>query len=164
VIELLSVPLKNRPGQLHAVVVLIAQAGVEIKALSLMHHGPDNAEVLLLVTNLARARQALESAGRGYSLQPALVVEVSDSAGGLALVLEATMTAGLSINDLFYFVSRVEGKALAVATFDDAEHAAQLLRQAGVGVVDQKTIAGGAGARDAGPYLLDDYLGGSFFW
>jgi hypothetical protein len=164
VIEILRVPLKNRPGQLYEVVTLISKAGVDMKALSLTPYGADEAEVLLLVTNLAKAREALEAAGRACSQQPAVVVEVSDRAGGLASALEAMMKAGLSVNDLFTFVTKVEGKALAVATFDDAPRAAKLLREAGVHVIDRKTLAGGASTRDSGPYLLDDYLGGSFFW
>jgi len=164
VIELLRIPLVNRPGQLFDVVTILSKAGVDMKALSLTNHGGDASEVLLLVTNMVKAREALAESGRKASSQPAVVVEVPDRAGGLASVLEATTKAGLSINDLFTFVTRVEGKALAVVTFDDNERAATLLREAGVSVVDQKAIAADGRSREAGPYLLDDYLGGSFFW
>lgn len=163
-IELLRIPLRNRPGQLLEVVTLISRAEVDMKALSLTNHGGDSSEVLLLVNNLSKARDALVEAGRSATAQPALVVEVSDRAGGLAAVLESIKSVGLSINDLFTFVTRVEGKALAVVTFDDIEQAATLLREAGVTLVDQRTIAEDAKPHETGPYLLDDYLGGSFFW
>lgn len=164
VIELLRIPLQNRPGQLLEVVTLISRVEVDMKALSLTNHGGDSSEVLLLVTNLSKARDALSEAGRNATAQPALVVEVSDRAGGLAAVLEAIKGAGLSINDLFTFVTRVEGKALAVITFDDIELASALLRDAGVTLIDQQTITEDARPQETGPYLLDDYLGGSFFW
>lgn len=163
-IELLRIPLQNRPGQLLEVVTLISRTEVDMKALSLTNHGGDSSEVLLLVTNLNRAREALAEAGRNATAQPALVVEVSDRAGGLAAVLESIKGVGLSINDLFTFVSRVEGKALAVVTFDDIERASTLLREAGVLLVDQQTITEDNKSHESGPYLLDDHLGGSFFW
>jgi len=64
VIELLRIPLINRPGQMFDVVTIISKAGVEMKALSLTNHGGDESEVLMLVTNLAKAREALDAEGR----------------------------------------------------------------------------------------------------
>lgn len=163
-IELLRIPLKNRPGQLLEIVKLISRAEVDMKALSLTNHGSDSSEVLLLVTNLGRAKEALAEAGREVTTQPSLVVEVSDHAGGLAAVLGTIKEAGLSVNDLFTFVTRVEGKALAVVTFDDQNLAEAKLRDAGVQLIDQKAINADEKSLETGPYLLDDYLGGSFFW
>ena len=163
-IELLRISLEDRPGQLHKVITTISKAGVDMKALSLMHHGTNHGEALLLVADLARAQKALVDAGATPSIQPAVVVEVPDRAGGLASVLEATSCANLSVNDLFTFVTRVEGKALAVATFDDGERAEELLRKAGIRTFDQQTLINGTPPANRGPHLLDDYLGGSFFW
>ncbi len=143
VIELLRIPLENRPGQLYEIVTIMSTAGIDMKALSLTNHGGDASEVLLLVTNLIKAQEALKAKGRSSTSQPAIVVEVDDHAGGLASVLEATTTLGLSINDLFTFVTRVVGKALAVVTFEDNERAEAELRAAGVKVVNQKTITNG---------------------
>lgn len=167
-IELLRIPLKNQPGQLHEVVTTISEAGVDMKALSVMSHGSGHHEVLLLVNNMTRARHALDQAGWPSAAQQAVVVEVADEAGGLAAVLKATTRAQLSINDLFTFVTRVEGKALAVATFDDNNRAEARLRAAGVTTVDQRDISESSNNEDetanAQPRPLDDYLGGSFFW
>lgn len=158
-IKILRIPLENRPGQLHRAVTVISAAGVDMKALSLINQGPDRGEVLLLVTDLAAARRAVEKAGLDASAAPAVVVEVPDRAGGLASVLEATAKAGLSINEMFTFVTRVAGKALAVATFDDNVAAERLLQDAGIKTVQQKALVEEGEARP-----LEDYLGGSFFW
>lgn len=163
-IELLRIPLVNRPGQLHDVVTTISNAGINMKALSVMHHGADASEVLLLVNHLGKAQNALTAAGRDSTVQPAIAVEVSDDTGGLASVLDTIQAADLSINDLFTFVTRVEGKALAVATFDSAERAEAALQAGGHRTVDQRTIDEEGSAPGTGPHLLDDYLGGSFFW
>ncbi len=163
-IELLRISLEDRPGQLHGVITTISKAGVDMKALSLMHYGTNHGEALLLVADLARARDALVEAGRTVTIQPAVVVEVPDRAGGLASVLEATSSAELSVNDLFTFVTRIEGKALAVATFDDGDRAETVLREAGIRTFDQQTLISGTPPTNRGPHLLDDYLGGSFFW
>ena len=77
VIKLLRVPLENKPGQLYGVVTIISAAGVDMKALSLTNQGPDSGEVLLLVTDLAKARKALEKAGLGCSAEPAVVPKCS---------------------------------------------------------------------------------------
>jgi len=163
VIKILRVPLVNKPGQLYGAVTTISGAGVDMKALSLTNTSPDEGEVLLLVNDLAKARRALEKAGLPSTAESAVVLEVPDEAGGLASVLKATAKAGLSINDMFTFVTRLEGKALAVATFDDNGTAESLLLKAGVQTVGQDAITEELDGFNE-PHALEDYLGGSFFW
>ena len=162
-IRILRVPLENRPGQLYGVVTVISGAGVDMKALSLSKRSPEHGDVLLLVNHLGKARKALEASGLACSVESAVVLEVPDHAGGLASVLKATTKAGLSINDMFTFVTRVAGKALAVATFDDNATAEDLLRKAGVHTVEQRDLGDEPHAPDTQPHLAD-YLGGPFFW
>jgi hypothetical protein len=163
-IELLTIVVPNRAGQLYRVIQAISQAEVDMKALSLSGLGPDNGEVRLLVTDLPKAQAALTAAQIPSRIESAVAVVVPDRAGGLASILKVTTKAGLSIKALFTFVTHVADHALAIGCFDDNEQAESLLARAGFAVADHRAIRGADQRPTLSPPALDDYVGGSFFW
>ena len=63
-----------------------------------------------------------------------LAVYIDDRAGGLAEVLKDISEAGISIEYMYAFLSKTEGKALMVLKADDEEGAEIVLRQHGIGI------------------------------
>ena len=164
-IELFTVSLENQPGRLLDVVSAVSDAGVDMKALNLTFPGPDHGEVRILVTDLKKARLAVEPLKLACGTIPAVAVEVADQAGGLASILKVAARAELSLQSIFTFITRVEGKALAVASFSDNQRAEEVLCQAGFCTVDQNGLGEDYHALDGEPRLsLNEYVGGSFFW
>ncbi len=165
VIEILTVPLEDRPSQLYRLAQAISKAGVEMKALFLSTTNQGRGEVRLIVTNIATARAALDEERLASRTEQAVAVEVPDRTGGLASILQITSDGEVSIRVLFTFITRIEGKALAVGIFDDNKKTEILFQQAGLTVVDQQAIrASDKAVTNQRQALLDDYLGGSFFW
>ncbi len=133
----ISIELENRPNQLTRVLGLLAARDVELRALTVGHtiSKTDKGLVKMIVNKLDTAVAALEESGVEPMVEEVLVTPVEDHAGGLHAILEVLARANLNIEHMYTFVSRVEGKALSVFTFDDALRAAKVLRSAGVRLI-----------------------------
>lgn len=163
-IKQLTVQLPNRPGTLAALISVLAEAGVDLKALGVSDRGGgDHGEASMLVSDLSRARAALDAAGQAYEVQPVLAVEMDDRVGGLAAILDLLSRQAVNIQQLYAFVTRHRSKALAVIRCDDAPRASRLLVEAGFRVVSRESLEQGE-ADASSPSPLGEHLGLDFIW
>ncbi len=134
----ISIELENKPNQLSRALGLLAARDVELRALTVGHtiSKTDKGLVKMIVNKIDTAIAAFQEAGIEVEVEDVIVTPVEDNAGGLHCILEVLAEADLNIEHMYTFVSRVEGKALSVFTFDDALRAAKVLRSAGVRLID----------------------------
>jgi hypothetical protein len=127
----LSVFVENRRGAVRSAVDVLAQAGVDVAALSLA----DTSEfgiLRLVVRDPPAARAALEAAGLVVNEAEVLPVEVEDRPGGLADALARIDAAGLEIEYLYAFPApRRPGRAVLLVRFADEARARAALTEAG---------------------------------
>jgi len=166
-IEQLCVKLKNDPGTLKRMLGVLAAAGVDIKALSVSDRGPDLGEANLIVADVGKASAALSAAGEQYRRTRVIAVEMADRVGGLASILGALDEGRVNIEQLYAFVSRVEGKSLAVMAVNDAARADELLRAGGFRLFGTEALRepespASSNAPDAS--TLGDHLGLDYIW
>lgn len=163
-IQQLRVKLPNRPGQLARLLDVLAQAQVDLKALEVDEApGGADGQAHLIVSDMSKARAALDGSGHEYSVQDVLVLEVPDQVGGLSRVLSILSGAEINIHYLYAFVTRVRGKSLAVLTVDELERASELLTAQSVVLVTSQ----GLKQEETPPEdktSLDEHLGLDFFW
>lgn len=122
----ISIFIENSPGSLAAVTEVLAKSEVDIIALSLA----DTSEfgiLRLIVDQPQRAQEALRAAGLIVKVSDVLAVGMDDRPGGLAGVVRQVTDAGLSIEYLYAFVSKQDGKAVVVMQLNDLAAAAALL-------------------------------------
>lgn len=132
-IEQVSVFLENKPGHLAILARTLADAGVNMRALMVA----DTSEfgVARIVCDRPQAaKRTLEAAGFGVSVTRVLAVEIPDSPGGLADVLETLGAAGINVEYAYAFVEPGADAAVDVFKVDDAS-AAEVLVAAGVPVL-----------------------------
>jgi len=132
----LSVFVENRPGHLAAPIQTLAAAGINILTLSLADT-QQYGVLRLIIRDWQRARQVLEEAGMMVRVTEVLAVEVPDRPGGLAEVLRATGQAGLNIEYMYAFTTRVAERAVLVFRFADPDAAIAALAQSEVNTVGQ---------------------------
>ena len=162
-IQQIRVTLPNEPGTLLGMVKALSDAGVDMKALEVSDRGPgDHGEANIIVSNLDGATQALTAAKIDFTVEDALAVEMDDRVGGLALILDQLAAAEINIRQLYAFVSRVEGKSLAVLSTDAFERARLLLTEHGYNLLDRKRLEEGPPPEDAS--TITDHLGLDFIW
>jgi len=135
----LSVFAENKPGQLIAPCRVLAQAGVNIRALSLAD--TQRFGILrLIVDNAATAREALEMAGFLVKSTEVVAIEVPDRPGGMAEVLQALEDATVNIEYMYAFPFGQGQNAVVVFRFDHPDVAIACLQQAGINLVAKQRL------------------------
>ena len=122
----LSVALENKPGQLGRMCRVLAQAEVNIRAISISD-AADISTIRLCVSNPASAKRALREAGLAFVTQEVVMVEVADQPGALEDVAVRLGEAGVNINYI-YSAGGVGEKAVLVLGVDNVDAARQTLR------------------------------------
>ncbi|MBN2195228.1 MAG: ACT domain-containing protein [Polyangiaceae bacterium] len=130
----LSLFIENKPGKLVAPCRVLANAGISIVTLSLADTG-EFGILRLVVDRCDAARAALTEAGFVAQRTEVIALEVPDRPGGLAEVLTAIDSAGVSIEYMYAFTYGRDGRAILVFRFQDPDRAITALAGAGIGVV-----------------------------
>ena len=131
----LSVFSENKPGHMIAPCRLLAREGVNIRALSLadtQHFGI----LRMIVSDWERARTLLEQSGSVVKITEVVAVEVPDHPGGLADILELFQGSGINIEYMYAFPVSHNERAVLVFRFDQPDAALALLREKGMGLVN----------------------------
>jgi hypothetical protein len=141
-IQQLSIFAENQPGHLAGPCRLLAQHGVDIRALALAD--TQRFGILrLLVSDPAKATAVLERAGHVVKTTEVLAIPVSDQPGGLAQVLTALEDSPVNIEYLYAFPFGHEGKAVLIFRFDDPDAAIALLQAKGLPVLASDVVLKG---------------------
>ena len=141
-IQQLTVFLENKQGKLAQVTRLLAENGIDLRALSIA----DTAEfgiLRLIVSNTEKAKEILVSDGTLVQITEVVGVRLSDRPGELAEVLSELDRAGINVEYLYAFLMRTENSAYVVLRVEDNEIASGILAKAGfrmVGEAELKTI------------------------
>ena len=112
-IHQISVFLENRAGQLAEITRLLAQEGVDIRALSIAETS-DYGLSRMIVSNSGTASSVLLHHGDILSMTPVYAVEVPDSPGGLADLLALLAENNIDVEYMYSLFSHAEGKACMV--------------------------------------------------
>ena len=130
-IHQISVFLENRIGQLAEITKLLAEAGVDIRALSIAETS-DYGLARMIVDDSQKASSILLQHGDILSMTPVWAVEVPDRPGGLAEVLGVLADASVDVEYMYSLFTHIEGKAYIVFRVADAEKLVALLSAHGI--------------------------------
>jgi hypothetical protein len=136
----ISVFIENRHGKLAEFTNLLADAGIDLIALSIAD--TTNFGILrAIVSETDRAYDVIKEAGYAASLTDVLAVGVPDQPGGLSAVLVALEKADISVEYLYSFVRNVQENAVIIFRVSEPEKAKQVLGDMGVRLLSQDEIA-----------------------
>ena len=139
-VKQLSIFMENRAGRLAEVVRLLGEAKVNIRALSLADTS-DFGILRLIVNDVEKAVRVLRDAGHTVSLTDVVAVEVPDTPGGLASVLEPLRGAGVNVEYMYAFVEKATDKAVVIFRFENADAALKVLSKAGISVLPSEMVS-----------------------
>ena len=109
----ISVFLENRAGQLAEITRLLAQEGVDIRALSIAET-TDYGLARMIVSDAQKASSVLLHHGDILSMTPVWAVEVPDQPGGLAELLGLLAENHIDVEYMYSLFAHKEGKAYMV--------------------------------------------------
>ena len=127
----ISVFLENTTGRLAEVTSLLAEGGINIRAISIA----DTADFGILRMIVDKPDEALglfKKADYTAKETDVLGVEVKDSPGGLADVMEIFHKENYGIEYLYASLERTADKAVVIFKTEDVDRGAKILKQYGL--------------------------------
>jgi hypothetical protein len=141
-IQQLSIFAENKPGHVAGPCRMLAEQGVNIRALSLADTQKFGI-LRMIVSDAAKATKALEGAGHVVKTTDVVAIEVPDQPGGLAAVLSALDGGPTNIEYMYAFPFGHQGKAVLIFRFDDPDSAIKTLQAKGIAVLSSDVILKG---------------------
>ncbi len=139
--EQLSVFLENRAGRLAEVTHTLAEAGVNIRALSLADTS-DFGILRLIVDDQEKAKSVLKEHSFTLGRTSVVAVQVPDTPGGLDSVLQFVSQHGINVEYMYAFITREADCAIMIFRFDKTDQAVDLLKSNGFTVLPPDQLFG----------------------
>lgn len=138
-VEQISIFLENKSGRLAEVTGLLAENGINIRALSLADTA-DFGILRLIVSDYQKAMSILKERGFTVGRNDVVAIEVPDRPGGLAGVLRALHGGDINVEYMYAFVQKSLENAVVIFRFDDTDRAVDALRKAGVRLLSGEEV------------------------
>ena len=134
-IRQISVFLENNAGRLGEVTRVLAQAGINLRAISVA----DTAEfgiLRLIVDKSDEALKALKDASFTTRVSEVAAVEIEDTPGSLAKVMELFQKPKVNIEYLYASLESKIGKAVVVFKLEDHQKGLEILKENGLSMIE----------------------------
>jgi hypothetical protein len=134
-IQQISVFLENTTGRLGEVTRVLAQANINIRAISIADTA-DFGILRLIVDRCDDAVKALNDGGFTTRQSNVAAVEIDDSPGSLARVMELFQRSQVNIEYLYASLEGQTGKAVVIFKLEDHEKGLKIVHDHGLAMVD----------------------------
>ena len=138
-VEQIAVFLENKSGRLAEITAILAENGINIRALSVADTA-DFGILRLIVDKVELAKTVLKENGFTVGKTNVLAVEVPDRTGGLATVLKSIEAAGLNVEYMYAFVNKTGENAVLIFRFEEMDKAIASLQQGGFTLLSGEQI------------------------
>jgi hypothetical protein len=127
----ISVFLENRAGQFAEITGILAQNGIDLRAISIAETA-DYGILRMIVDDAEKATALLMQYGYLLSMTPVLVVSVPDQPGGVAAILATLAEGNIDIEYMYSLFTHAQGKAYIVFRVSETEKFVTLLAGHGI--------------------------------
>ena len=133
-----SVFLENKPGTLNQMTTVLANHGINIRALSLADTN-DFGIARMIVNDVYEATNVLKEEKFVATFTPVLIYSISDEAGSLNKILEKFTAANVNVEYMYAFAGKKN--AYMIFRVKDTANAEKLLQSQGLKSLTQEQIA-----------------------
>jgi hypothetical protein len=134
-IKQISVFLENTTGRLGEVTKVLAQAEINIRAISIADTA-DFGILRLIVNKFDAAVTALSEAGFTTRVTDVAAVEIEDSPGSLAKVMDLFQQSKVNIEYLYASLEGKAGKAAVIFKLEDHNQGLRIVKDHGLSMVE----------------------------
>ena len=134
-VEQISIFLENKSGRIAEVTGILAEAGVNIRALSIADTS-DFGILRLIVDDNQKAEKALKEQNVTVGKTFVVAVEVEDKPGGLYKIMDILFKADLNVEYMYAFVRPNTNHAVMIFRFEQLDKAVKILKENNVNVID----------------------------
>lgn len=137
--EQLSIFVENRAGRLAEIIHLLAEHGINIRALSLADTS-DFGVLRMILCEQEKAENLLKAKGFTVGKSVVVATEFPDRAGELDKILQLLSTHGVNVEYMYACSRRNQESAIMIFRFDKTDSAAQILRDKGYKLIPQAEL------------------------
>ena len=134
-IKQISVFLENNAGRLGEVTKVLANAGINIRAISIADTADFGILRLIADKNL-EAMKSLNDAGFTTRMTDVVAVEIEDKPGSLAKVMELFQKEHVNIEYLYASLEGKEGKAVVIFKMEQVDKGLKIVQENGLSMVE----------------------------
>ncbi len=138
-LQQVSIFIENSPGRLFQVTNALGEAGINLRALSLVDKG-DFGVLRLLVSDLATTRRIIMEMQLPARVDHVVAAEIEDRPQRLAAILKPLNEAHINVVYMYAFAGFSQGRAVMIFRFNDNDKAIEILRGNGVRLFDAKSF------------------------
>lgn len=138
-VEQISIFLENKAGRLAEVTRVLADANINIRALSLADTS-DFGILRLIVTDFEKAKKTLKENGFTVGRTTVVAVQVQDAPGGLAGILSVLSEQGVNVEYMYAFVHQSGANAILIFRFDRTDQAIEILQKNNIPIVPGEEV------------------------
>ena len=138
-IHQISVFLENRIGQLAEITYLLAQNGIDIRAISIAETA-DYGIARMIVDDSAKASSILLQHGDILSMTPVWAVEVPDRPAGLASLLSVLAQNHVDVEYMYSLFTHKDGYAYMVLRISDEAAFSKALQASDIKLVGMEEL------------------------
>jgi len=135
----ISIFLENKAGRLAHVTRVLGDAGINIRALSIADTS-DFGILRVIVNDPDKAYRILREAEFTVSETEVIAVQVPDSPGGLASILEQMSEENLNIEYLYAFIGSSGSDALVIFKVEDIAKARDSFKERGINFLEEQEL------------------------
>ncbi|MFZ0931475.1 MAG: ACT domain-containing protein [Syntrophobacteraceae bacterium] len=138
-VEQISVFMENKVGRLAEVTRILAEANINIRALSLADTS-DFGILRLILNDNHKAKEELKKVGFAVATTQVAAVEVSDQPGGLHHILSLLQKANVNVEYIYAFIQLSSANAVLIFRFDNLDEALRILKDNNVRVIEGEKL------------------------
>jgi len=138
-IEQISIFIENKSGRLAEVTGVLAESGINIRALSLADTS-DFGILRLIVNDSGKALKVLREQRFTVSITDVIGIEVPDSPGGLTSLLQILDQHNVNVEYMYAFAERAGNNAIIIFRFDNVDEAISALSTHGIKILPSERI------------------------
>ncbi len=137
--EHLSIFVENKPGKLEKLTKILADSGVNLRAISVASSG-EFGIVKVLVNDPEKACRALKTQHITVSKRNIIIALVDDRPGGLHRLLVTLSSNSINVEDCYGFVLEDKKTAAIVLEVEQGAEAEKALNASGIAVLPDKEV------------------------
>ena len=138
-IHQISVFLENRAGQLAEITGVLAQKGIDLRAINIAETS-DYGVLRLIADKPQAAATTLLEQGFILSMTPVVAVSVPDQRGGLAKVLDVLAKENIDVEYMYSVFGQVNGLAHMVFRVADTDKLISVLKDNGLEPISSENL------------------------
>ena len=136
IIKQLSIFVENKRGRLAEITKAVAEAGVDIRALSIADT-TDFGILRLIVNKPDEAAAALKEKGITVSVTNVIAVGFNDKPGAISVPMQILSENEIDVEYMYAFITRRSEKAYVILRVADNDAAAKVLMDHGVEILSE---------------------------